>query len=176
MKDRFIPTLLIIGIIASIYILVFGWEYNLLRAEVGLSDQLLLSSEDAPAGLINQGSVTAYLGQMVFWTTFLLLLGMVWSSFLFPKKSLVEKVLFSLPFGVLVMPLLFVIPAFIISLGKVIGEFLGTGVPVYYDPILGKIVELLSTNQEQGYEIVSVLGFLIVGLFILGVTKMMKKA
>lgn len=175
MRDRFIPILLTIGIIGTAYILIFDWEYNLLQAEMGLIDQLLLSSQEAPAGLVQQGSVAAYLAQMAFWTAFLLLLGMVWSSFLFPKRPLIEKVLFSLPFGVLVMPLAFVLPAFIISAGKVFGELLGAGVPAYYEPIVGKVVQLISTNQEQGYEIAVVLGFLILGLIILGVTKLMRK-
>ncbi|HEX9722370.1 MAG TPA: hypothetical protein VGA53_03840 [Candidatus Paceibacterota bacterium] len=160
---------------ATAYIVVFDWEYELLKAEMGLIDQLLLSSQEAPAGLVQQGSVTAYLGQMVFWTFFLILLGLVWAGFLFPKRPLVEKIIFSLPFGVFVMPLAFVVPAWIISAGKVAGELFGTGVPSYYGPTVEKIVHLISSNQEQGYEIAAVLGFLIVGLLILGITKLTRK-
>lgn len=169
------PALVVIGVIASAYILVFDWEYKLLEAEMGLIDKLLLSSQEAPAGLVKQGSVVAYLGQMAFWTILLSLLGFVWSNFLFPKRPLVEKIIFSLPFGVLVMPLSFVLPAFIISAGKILGELFGTGVPGYYAPIVGKIVELISTNQEQGYEIANVLGFLILGLVIWGVMRLRKQ-
>lgn len=175
MTDRLTLTLFIIGVIATAYILVFDWEYNLLKAEMGLIDQLLLSTEQEPAGLVKQGSVASYLGQMAFWTAFLLLLGMVWSSFLFPKRPLVEKVIFSLPFGILVMPLSFVLPAFIISAGKIAGELFGAGPPAYYNPVLGKIVSLISANQEQGYEVANVLGFLILGLIILGATKLRGK-
>ena len=175
MRDRFIPALLIVGIVATLYIVVFDWEYKLLEAEMGLIDTLLLSSQEKPAGLVAQGSVTAYLGQMVFWVATLILLGLVWAGFLFPRRPLVEKVIFSLPFGVLVMPLAFVIPAWIISAGKVWGEFLGTGAPSYYGPTVEKIVHLISSNQEQGYEIATVFGFLILGLVILGVYKLMQK-
>lgn len=175
MRDFLIPTLVIIGIFATVYIVVFDWEYNLLKAEMGLIDKLLLSSKTEPAGLVKQGSVTAYLGQMAFWTAFLLFLGLVWSSFLFPKRPLVEKVIFALPFGVLVMPLSFVLPAFIISAGKILGQLFGTGLPSYYEPVLGKIVQLISTNQEQGYEIANVLGFLILGIIILILMKIIKK-
>lgn len=174
MKDRFIATLLILGFFVTAYIIAFDWEYNLLKAEMGLIDQLLLSSGDDPAGLVSQGSVTAYLAQMGFWTAFLILLGLVWSAFLFPKRPLVEKIIFSLPFGVMVMPISFVFPAFIISAGKVIGENFGSGVPGYYGPIVGKIVDLLSANQEQGYEIANVLGFLILGLAILAISRLKK--
>ena len=124
---------------------------------------------------MQQGSVTAYLGQMIFWTFSLILLGLVWAGFLFPKRPLVEKIIFSLPFGVLVMPLIFVIPAWIISAGKIGGELFGTGMPPYYGPTVGKIVYLISSNHEQGYEIAAVLGFLVVGLLILGITKLVRK-
>jgi len=174
MRDLLIPSLVVIGIMATAYIVVFDWEYKLLEAEMGLIDTLLLSSQEAPAGLVKQGSVVAYLGQMVFWTVFLVVLGLVWSSSLFAKRPLVEKIIFSLPFGVLVMPLSFVLPAFIISAGKILGELFGTGVPGYYGPTVGKIVELISTNQEQGYEIANVLVFLIIGLIIFGVTRLRK--
>jgi hypothetical protein len=171
MRDFLIPTLFIVGVAATLYIVVFDWEYNLLEAEMGLIDQLLLSSVDDPAGLVKQGSIAAYLGQMVFWTIFLVLLGLVWSRFLFPKRPFIEKIIVSLPFGVLIMPLAFVLPAWIISAGKIFGEATGMGVPSYYGPIVEKVVNLIATNQEQGYEVVTVVGFFIIGFVILGITK-----
>ena len=175
MKDRFIPVLFVVGIITTAYILVFDWEYNLLHAEMGLIDTLLLSSPDDPSGLVRQGSVTAYLAQMGFWTALLIFLGILWSSFLFPKRPAVEKVIFSLPFGLLVMPLAFVLPAFIISAGKILGELTGAGLPVYYEPILVKIVNLISNNQEQGYEVAAVMGFFILGLVIAAAARVLHK-
>lgn len=179
MKDKFILSLLILGIIVTAYIIVFDWEYKLLEAEVGLIDKLLLSSPEDPAKLVEKGSVISYLAQMGFWFSFLVLLGMVWSGFLFPKRPIVERVMFSLPFGVLVMPISFVMPAWIISLGKIISENFGSGEPpappAYYGPIVGKIVGLISNNQEQGYEIANVLIFLVVGLIILGISKLKKQ-
>lgn len=175
MKGTFITILLVIGFFSTAYILVFDWEYNLLRAEMGLIDTLLLSAPEDPSGLVQQGSVVAYLAQMAFWTAILILLGAIWSSFLFPKRSAVEKVIFALPFGLLIMPLAFVLPAFIISAGKVFGEIIGTGLPAYYEPIVGKIVSLISSNQEQGYEVATVLGFFVLGLVILVAAKLLRK-
>lgn len=174
MKDKFTPTLFILGIIVTAYIIVFDWEYKLLEAEMGLIDQLLLSSPDNPAKLIEKGSVISYLAQMSFWFSSLVFLGLVWSGFLFPKRPLMEKVIFSLPFGVIIMPISFVFPAWIISVGKIAGENFGTGVPEYYGPVVGKIVGLISNNQEQGYEIANVLAFLILGFIILAIARLKK--
>lgn len=162
-KDLYTPVLVGIAIWFSI-LAIFGiWEYEILKAEMVLNQKLLVYDrilEHAPL----KGGKVAYMVEMIVWTIILLILGGVWSQLLFPRRNLLEKVVFSFIFGVFVMPISIFIPFLFITVANVFSTLTGSVAPKFVDPTLGNIVKLFSTGQEQIYEITNVFFFLIIGL------------
>ncbi len=150
---------------------IFGvWEYDILKAEMVLNEKLL--SHDR---IVEQaaffGGTFAYIAEMVFWTLLVLILGSVWSAVLFPHRNLLEKIIFSLVFGVFVMPLSIFIPFTVITMGTVFTTLAGAPAPAFVGPTLTNIVDLFVLGHEQIYEFTNVLIFLIIGLVLLGIKR-----
>lgn len=170
-KDTYLKVLLGIGIWFA-FVTVFGvWEYNILKAEMVLNEKLLAIeriTEKAPLS----GGAPAYVLAMLTWTILILALGWVWSQVLFPHRNLLEKIVFSLTFGVFVMPISIFIPFAVITAATVLGTLLGTGAPAFVQPILvDGLVNLFVAGLEQVYEFTNVFAFFVVGIALLGLKK-----
>lgn len=162
-KDLFLKIVLGVGI-WFVLVMLFGvWEYSILKAEMTIVPKLV------EALLPHKGGVLSYIVQMFSWTAMSLILGLIWAKILFPKRALMEKIMFSLVFGVFIMPLSFLIPYFAIAVAKVVSTIAGTAPPAFVGKILEKLVMMLLGNKEQVYETANVLGVLSLGAIILGV-------
>ena len=170
---RLVRTLTVIGALFALNTIVFVTEYTLLKAEMSLIEQKL---QLAITNQVGDGSMIAYITSVGLWTILLgVVVGFVWSKILFPSLATIEKFMASLVIGVFVMPLSFVIPAFIVSFRKLGTDFFGLPLPDYYGNTIGQLVNLFGGNQEQGYELFNVLLFLLAGVCILGVLNLRKK-
>lgn len=170
---RFEQMLLIVGGLFVVNTLVFVTEYTLLKAEMSLIEQKL---QLAITNQVGDGSVFAYATSVALWTILLgVIVGYVWSKILFPSLPYIEKFMASLVLGVFVMPLSFVIPAFIVSVRKLGTDIFGWPLPDYYNATIGQLVNLFGGNQEQGYELFNVLLFLVLGICIVGIMQLKNK-
>ena len=173
--DWYLKVLLVIGAWFAI-VTIFGvWEYDILRAEMVLNEKLLAIeriTETAPLS----GGAPGYVLALVTWTVLLLILGLVWSQVLFPCRNLLEKIIFSLVFGIFVMPVSIFIPFFFITAATVGGTLIGVGTPAFVEPILvNGLVNLFVSGLEQVYEFTNVFAFLVLGLMLWGAKKIMQK-
>jgi hypothetical protein len=168
-----VAVLLVVGFLTALNIFVFVNEYSLLNAEMSnIQAKLELKIENQ----VGDGSVVAYLAAIIIWTALLGgVLGFVWSKILFPSLPFVEKFMVSLVLGAFVMPLNFVIPAFIVSTVKLIDDLRGIPPPAYYGDTIGKLVYLFSHNQEQGYELFNTLLFIAIGIVILAIVTISRR-
>lgn len=164
-SNRLVTVLLLVGILSTISALVFVFEYSLLNAEMSLIEQKL---ELAIENQVGNGSVLAYITAIALWTVLLGAVGWVWSRVLYPTAPVLERLMVALGMGTFVMPLIIVIPTWIVSARKLMTDWFGYELPAYYGTTVGKVVGLFSTNQEQGYELVAILLFLAVGLVLWG--------
>lgn len=170
---RLTRVLLIVGALFAINTIVFVTEYTLLKAEMSLIEQKL---QLAITNQVGDGSIFAYITSVSLWTVLLgIVVGYVWSKILFPSVAFIEKFMASLVIGVFVMPLSFVIPAFIVSVRKLGSDFFGLPLPEYYNYTIGQLVNLFGSNQEQGFELFNTLLFLALGIVILGIMRLQKK-
>ena len=163
MKDVYLKIITAIGIWFAI-VAVFGlWEYDILKAEMVLNEKILSHGLVAQGGPFTGGKVT-YVVEMFVWTALLLILGLLWSKILFPHRNILERVVFSMVFGIFVMPLSIFIPFVAITGATVLSTLFGATAPAFIGPILDNIVALFVDGQEQIYEFTNVFAFLIVGL------------
>lgn len=175
MKDSYLRVITWTGIWFAV-IAVFGmWEYNILRAEMVLNQKLLSHGLVVKEGPLTGGGVT-YVIEMLVWTSIILLLGLLWSEILFPRRNFLEKIVFSFVLGVFAMPISIFIPFVAITSATVITDLLGMAAPAFVGPVLTKIVELFSNGQEQVYEFANVFFVLALGLLVLLFRKVFAKA
>jgi hypothetical protein len=168
-KDIFLRVVLGIGIWFIVAMLFGVWEYNILKAEIGVVPQLIA------ALLPHKGGVLSYMMQMIHWTVVSLILGLVWAKVLFPKRPLMERIMFSLVFGVFIMPISFMIPYTAITITTVFSIIAGITPPAFVNKTLGDLVNLLLSNKEQVYEVANSFGMLILGAVILLIKSLMPK-
>lgn len=159
-RDYFFVILTILGIWTSI-VMIFGiWEFQVLKTQV-------IKFQVAPISkFVFRAGVMPYVIALISWTILLLVNGLVWSKILFPTRDWVEKVIFSLIIGVVIMPLNFMIPFLFGVSGRVVSSLFSLKAPEYVDQILKNHVFFLVNNHEQVYELTNVLIFLIVGIFV----------
>lgn len=175
MKDSYLRVITWIGAWFAV-ITVFGmWEYNILKAEMVLNQKLLSHGLVVKEGPLTGGGVT-YVVEMLVWTSIILLLGLLWSEILFPRRNFLEKIVFSLVLGVFAMPLSIFIPFVAITSATVITDLLGMAAPAFVGTVLTKIVELFSNGQEQIYEFANVTFLFLIGLVVLLFRKVFVKA
>ncbi len=168
-KNIFLKVILGIGI-WFVLVMLFGvWEYNILKAEMGIVPKLVEALGPHKSG------ISSYIVQMLHWTALSLILGLIWSKILFPQRPLMEKIMFSLVFGVFIMPISFLIPYVIITITTVFSTIIGATPPEFAGKILNKLVAMLLGNKEQGYEVANVFGMLAIGVVILAVKSIFKK-
>lgn len=160
-RDYFFGVLTAIGIWSSLVVIFAVWEFK------GLEKGVKAFQETSKLNFVFQAGPAQYIIGMVAWTVLLLILGYVWAKIFFPERNWVEKIIFSLCWGVVVMPISFLIPFFFAVAGKVFANILGLGSPAYADAILKARAYLLVNNLEQVYEFVNVLIFLALGMIIL---------
>lgn len=160
-RDYLFGILSVLGIWASLVVIFAVWEFKGLEGGVAAFQQIPKSV------FVFQTGAGPYIVSIISWTALLLLLGYVWSKILFPKRHWVEKVIFSLCFGVVIMPISFRIPFFLGAVGKVFANILGLASPAYADAFFGGFLYMLVNNLEQAYELVNVLIFFVIGLIIL---------
>jgi hypothetical protein len=174
-SDWYLRVLLLIGAWFAVIAIFAVWEYDTLKAEMVLNEKLLAIDRIAQQAPLS-GGAPMYVLALITWTILILVLGLVWSEVLFPHRNLLEKIIFSLVFGVFVMPLSIFIPFMVITAATVLGTLFGTGTPAFVEPILvGGLVDLFVSGLEQVYEFANVFAFLVVGLVLLMVKKMMAK-
>lgn len=158
-KDIFLKVMIGLGIWAGL-VAIFGvWEHSLLQAEMDLERKILAM------GTLSGKS--AYVVQMFSWSIMLLFLGLVWSQILFPKRPLIERMLFSFAFGILVMPVSFVVPYFAIVVTMVFARLFEFAPPEFVSTTIGNIVTLFYTGQEQIYEFANVFTAFVIGAVVL---------
>lgn len=163
MKDSYLRVIMWIGAWFAV-ITAFGmWEYNILKAEMVLNQKLLSHGLVVQEGPFTGGAVT-YVIEMLVWTSLILLLGLLWSEVLFPRRNFLEKIVFSFVLGVFAMPLSIFIPFVAITSATVLTDLLGMAAPSFVGSVLTKIVELFSNGQEQIYEFANVSFFFVAGL------------
>ena len=166
-KDIFLKVMVGLGIWASL-VAVFGvWEYGLLKAEMDLERKIL-----AMGALSGK---PAYAVQMFTWSIMLLILGLVWSQIIFPKRPLMERILFSFVFGVLLMPISFVVPYFVIVVTTVFSRLFEFAPPEFVSTTINNIVNLFYTGQEQIYEFANVFTAFVIGAVILTIKFSLRK-
>lgn len=175
MGHWYLKVILLIGAWFAV-VTIFGvWEYDILKAEMVLNEKLLAIDEITKQAPLS-GGVPAYVLAMLTWTVLILALGLVWSQVLFPRRNLLEKIVFSLVFGVFVMPVSIFIPFAVITAATVLGTLVGVGAPAFVEPILvDGLVNLFVTGLEQVYEFTNVFVFFVLGLVLLVLKKMLKK-
>lgn len=149
------------GIFSALLVIVAVWEYK------GLEASVKAFQNTSKLKFVFQTGFLPYAAGMAAWTGYLLLFGFVWSSILFPRRDWVEKVIFSLCAGAVLMPISYHIPFFFALAGKVIANLLGQGSPAFADAIIKARGFLLVNNHEQVYQFVNISLFLILGLIIL---------
>ncbi len=165
-KDLYLRVLIAIGIWFAV-VTVFGvWEYNILKAEIVLN-QKLPSHERVVDQIPFAGGRVTYIVEMFVWTAIILVLGFVWSELLFPMRTRFEKFVFSLVFGVFVMPLSIFIPFTAITIATVFSTLTASAPPTFIGPTLNQIVALFVNGQEQIYEFANVFAFFALGAILL---------
>lgn len=162
-RDSFFLSMSLLGIWSSLLAIVAVWEFK------GLEKGVKAFQETEKLKFVFETGPLPYVIAMISWTILLLLLGYVWSKIFFPEKNWVEKTIFSLCWGTVIMPISFLMPFFFAVTGKVIANLLGGASPAYADAILKARGFLLVNNLEQVYEFVNVLIFLMIGLVILAI-------
>lgn len=171
-SKRLVKTLFIVGVLSAISAIVFVTEYGLLRAEMFLIEEKL---ELAITNQVGNGSVPAYLTAIVLWTSLLGVVGWVWSKVLYPKAPLLERLVVGVAMGTFVMPIIIVIPTWIVSARKLLSDWFGLPLPDYYGVTIGNVVNLFGSNHEQGYELVAILIFFAAGLALWGAKSLVTK-
>lgn len=165
-KNIYLPLLIAIGIWFAV-VTVFGvWEYDILKAEMVLN-QKLLSHERVVEQVPFAGGRITYVVEMFVWTAIILVLGFVWSELLFPMRTRFEKFVFSLVFGIFVMPLSIFIPFTAITIATVFSTLTGAAAPGFIGPTLNEIVGLFVNGHEQIYEFANVFAFFALGAILL---------
>lgn len=151
-------------------VMLFGvWEYNILKAEMGIVPKLVEALGPHKSGMVS------YIVQMMHWTVLSIILGLIWSKILFPQRPLMEKIMFSLVFGVFIMPISFMIPYVTITITTVFSTIMGITPPEYVGKTLNNLVVMLLGNKEQVYEVANVFGVLALGAIILGIKSIFKR-
>jgi hypothetical protein len=161
-KDLYLKILVGIGIWFAIVTVLGVWEYNILKAEMVLNDKLLSHDKIVQQAPFAGGRV-AYVTEMFVWTAIILVVGYIWSMLLFPRRNLLEKVVFSMVLGIFAMPISIFIPFVVITATTIFSTLMGTAVPDFVGSVLNSIVELFSGGYEQIYEFTNVLVFFIIG-------------
>ncbi len=172
-NDIYLKVIIGIGIWFVLVTIFAVWEYSILKAEMVLNQKLLSHDLIAQKGPLKGGS-PLYVIEMLVWTLLILALGLVWSKVLFPQRNLLERVVFSLIFGIFVMPLSIFIPFVMVTIGTVASTLFGTDAPGFIGPTVGSIVELFVSGQEQVYEFANVFIFFVIGLALLAFKQLRK--
>lgn len=168
-RNIFLKVVLGIGI-WFVLVMLFGvWEYNILKAEMGIVPNLVAALGPHKSGVVS------YMVQMLHWTAVSLILGLVWSKILFPKRPLMERIMFSLVFGVFVMPISFLIPYITITITTVFSTIIGIAPPEFVGKTLNNLVMMLVGNKEQVYEVANVFGAFVLGAIILAIKSIFKR-
>lgn len=168
-RNTFLKVVLGIGV-WFVLVMLFGvWEYNILKAEMGIAPKLVEALGPHKSGVIS------YMVQMLHWTVLSIILGLIWSKILFPQRPLMEKLMFSLVFGVFIMPISFLIPYVTITITTVFSTIMGITAPEFVGSTLNKLVAMLLDNKEQIYEVANVFGALSLGIIILGIKSIFKR-
>lgn len=153
------------GIWSALLVIFAVWEFKGLERGVK-------AFQDLPKlKFVFEAGPAPYLLGMIAWTILILGMGYIWSKIFFPNRNRIEKFIFSLCFGVVIMPISFLIPFFFAVTGMVFANLLGLESPAYAGEILKARGALLVNNHEQVYELVNVLFFTIVGVVILFIKK-----
>lgn len=169
-RNTFLKVVLGIGI-WFVLVMLFGvWEYNILKAEMGIVPKLVEALGPHKSGVVS------YMVQMLHWTVASIIIGLIWSKILFPQRPLMEKLMFSLVFGVFVMPISFLVPYVTITITTVFSTIMGITQPAFVGSTLNKLVVMLLDNKEQVYEVANVFGAFALGVIILAIKSIFRKA
>jgi len=119
------------------------------------------SGTDMLLGFGNSGFV-AYAAAFLFWMIFLSVAGFPWALVFLSKSDTVERVIFSITFGLFVMGANMFIASGIAALYS-----LHAGDAAYAEYVTDKIGDLLAGGQEQSYAVFNVLIWFVVGIMAL---------